>query len=107
VRGFARDSIGPTTADGTPIGGDVMANFKAEWRFPLYRKFGGTIFWDAGQVWLRDQDTISISDLRQAAGFGFRYLTPVGPITFDIGYKIDRKKDETPSEWHFTIGNVF
>jgi outer membrane protein insertion porin family len=107
VRGFKRDEIGPKTSDGTPIGGDVMVNFKSEWRFPIYKKFGGTLFWDAGQVWLRDTDELSLSDLRQAAGGGLRYLTPVGPITLDVGYKLDRKTGETASEWNCTIGNVF
>lgn len=107
VRGFVRDAIGPKTDDGTPTGGDVMVNLKAELRFPLYKKLGGTLFWDAGQIWWREEETISLGELRQAVGFGFRYMTPVGPITFDIGFKLDRKSGETPREWHFTIGNVF
>jgi outer membrane protein insertion porin family len=107
VRGFARDQVGPKSDDGTPMGGDVMANLKAELRFPVYKDFGMALFWDAGQVWIRDQEKVSWGTLRHAAGGGLRYNTPVGPISLDVGWKLDRKEGETPYEWYFTIGNVF
>lgn len=108
VRGFERDSIGPLGSDGSPAGGDLMVNLKAEARFIITGKVGGTVFWDAGQVWLSREESVDpINDLRNAAGFGFRYITPVGPISLDIGFKLDRKEGESPSEWNFTIGNVF
>lgn len=107
VRGFGTDAIGPKAADGTPLGGDLMLNLKAELRFSVYKDFGLAAFWDAGQVWFRKQTDPKISDLRQAAGPGLRYNTPVGPLALDIGYKLDREPGESGYEWHFTIGNVF
>ena len=34
-------------------------------------------------------------------------LRPIGPISLDYGWKLNRRKGESPSEWHFTIGAVF
>ena len=107
VRGYERDQIGPKGEDGTVIGGDLMANFKVELRFPIKGDFGGALFWDAGQVWRSDAASIDLGDLRSAAGFGLRYRTPVGPVSIDVGFKLDRKEGEDLSKWHFTIGNVF
>jgi len=108
VRGFKFESIGPKADDGTPLGGDLMVNLKAEIRFPLFSSLGGALFWDAGQVWLKDKEQVDIlGDIRQAVGFGFRYNTPVGPLALDFGFKLDKQEDESPSEWHFTIGSVF
>ncbi|MBI5016689.1 MAG: outer membrane protein assembly factor BamA [Deltaproteobacteria bacterium] len=107
VRGFDRDGIGPKSADGTAVGGDTMVNARAELRFPLWKSLGGDLFWDAGNVWNRKADKPNYLDLRKGAGGGLRYLTPIGPIALDLGFKLDRKEGEAPSAWNFTIGNVF
>ena len=65
------------------------------------------IFVDAGNVWLKMNETVNILDLRSSAGAGLRYMTPIGPLSFDIGWKLDQKPGESAWEWHFTIGNVF
>lgn len=107
VRGFALDSIGPKGADGSPTGGDAYLNLNSEVRFPIYKNIGGLIFVDAGNVWLKMNETVDIFDLRRSAGTGIRYMTPIGPLSFDIGWKLDQKPGESAWEWHFTIGNVF
>ncbi|GAB4264902.1 MAG: hypothetical protein Kow0092_16830 [Deferrisomatales bacterium] len=108
IRGFDRDRVGPLTSGGDPVGGDVMAYGRAELRFPLWKQLGGVLFWDGGNVWNRTLDPHpDYTSLRHAAGFGVRYLTPVGPLSLDIGFKLNRKAGEDPSVWHFTVGNVF
>ena len=107
VRGFELDSIGPKGDDGSPKGGDLYLNLNTELRFPIYRKMGGLLFVDAGNVWLKSEGNVNIADLRSSAGIGFRYLTPIGPLSLDAGWKLDREKGESDWEWHFTIGNVF
>ncbi|MGZ8471905.1 MAG: outer membrane protein assembly factor BamA [Candidatus Deferrimicrobiaceae bacterium] len=106
VRGFKEESLGPRGADGTPTGGDYMVNGNAELRIPLQYGFLVAVFLDAGSVWFpRDPD--NRFDLRESAGLGVRYVTPIGPISLDYGWKLDRREGESPSEWHFTIGAVF
>ncbi len=107
VRGFELDSIGPKGTDGSPTGGDAYLNLNTELRFSIYRSIGGLLFVDAGNIWLKNEEPVNITDLRSSAGIGLRYLTPIGPLSLDAGWKLDREKGESEWEWHFTIGNVF
>jgi outer membrane protein insertion porin family len=106
VRGFTEESLGTRGADGSPTGGNYMVNANAEFRVPLKLGFLMALFLDAGSVWLRN-DPSGGFDLRESAGLGLRYVTPIGPVSFDYGWKLDRREGESPSEWHFTIGAAF
>ena len=64
------------------------------------------VFADAGSVWFAS-NPVNGFDLRETAGLGLRYLTPVGPIGIDYAWKLDRRDGESAAEWHFTIGAVF
>ena len=48
-----------------------------------------------------------ISGLRTSVGFGFRWLSPIGPLRFEWGIPLDRQPDEEPLVFEFTIGNFF
>ena len=39
-------------------------------------------------------------------GFGFRYITPVGPINLDWGFKLFPKPDEEPYRIYFSVGVI-
>lgn len=106
VRGFKEDGVGPVS-DGSPTGGDYMVNGNAELRVPLKHGFILALFLDAGSVWFQGGPPGSGFDLRESAGPGIRYITPIGPIALEYGWKLDRREGETPGEWHFTIGAVF
>jgi outer membrane protein insertion porin family len=106
VRGFKEDTLGPKGTDGSPTGGDMMLNLNAELRVPLRSGFIGAVFADAGSVWFA-RNTLSGFDLRKTSGLGLRYITPVGPIGLDYGWKLDPRAGESAGEWHFTIGAVF
>lgn len=105
VRGFEEESIGPVGPDGSPTGGNYMVNTNLEYRVEMVGNFYGAAFLDTGSVWLSGPG--GDFDLREGAGLGLLYITPVGPIRFDYGWKLDRKPGESPSEWHFTIGAAF
>ncbi len=106
VRGFKEDSLGPRALDGSFTGGDYMVNGNVELRFPVRYGFILALFMDAGSVWFEGNPDNDF-DLRESAGLGLRYLTPVGPVALDYGWKLDRQEGESSSEWHFTIGAVF
>ncbi|MDE3153991.1 MAG: BamA/TamA family outer membrane protein [Acidobacteriota bacterium] len=92
VRGFALDQLGtPATIDanGFPIGGDALVILNAELRAPLWRSIGIVGFLDAGNVFAHVMD-INPSEIRAAAGFGFRYKSPIGPLRIDLGFKLAR-----------------
>jgi len=106
VRGFAQDLLGPKGNDGSPTGGNYQLILNAEMRFPLENNFLFATFFDVGSVW-RHNDSYNAFDMRKSAGIGLRYITPVGPISVDYGWKLDRRAGESTGELSFTIGMVF
>ena len=75
---------------------------KTELRFPIYGIFGGVLFYDGGAVLVTDYEFDD--PYRESVGFGLRINTPVGPISADLGFKIDRQVDESWTNFHFSIG---
>lgn len=72
-----------------PIGGNALLVMNAEYRFPIGGPIGGTFFVDAGNTFAKT--SISFGELRYGVGGGLRYLSPVGPVRFDVGYKLHRQ----------------
>ncbi len=95
--------IGPVDSEGDCIGGATMLNFNVELVFPLIKEAGmkGVVFYDTGNAW---DSGYYLDDLRQTAGAGVRWYSPIGPLRLEWGYVLDRKEGETPSRWEFTIG---
>jgi outer membrane protein insertion porin family len=106
VRGFRENSLGPRGDDGAVIGGDTLFSFNAELRYQLQQDFETHIFYDAGNVYLRDR-SLALSDLRYSAGAGLRYLSPIGPVGFDLGMPLDEADGEPSMRAHFSIGSNF
>lgn len=77
---------------------------KSEVRFPIWGSIGGALFYDGGLVKV---DDIKFKDpYRDAAGFGIRYATPVGPANIEFAWKLDtdRERGESPFRVHISIG---
>jgi outer membrane protein insertion porin family len=78
------------------IGGNGFLGLNAELRFPIFGGLGGTIFWDASQVWKEASDIhLSFEEsagLRQGAGLGLRYMTPIGPIRVEYAWPLDARE---------------
>jgi outer membrane protein insertion porin family len=88
---------------GDIIGGTTMLCGSVEIIFPLIRNAGmkGVVFYDTGNTW---ESGYSLSDLRQTAGVGIRWYSPIGPLRLEWGYVLDKKDDEDASRFEFTIG---
>ena len=108
IRGFPLDAVRHDD-QGNPVGGNMTFILNLEYRFPIRGPLGAVLFFDYGNVFpLIDQFTFS--QLREATGIGLRYKTPIGPVAFDYGYKLDREfvpYRESAGEFYFSIGNVF
>ena len=129
IRGYAYESIGPRVKQpcGFPIaqtcetleGGLQQALINVEAEFPLAEKAGvrGVIFWDAGNsfpagTW---HDPAVRWSLYRSWGFGFRWQSPLGPLRFEWGFPMDRRKNPNPGggyldpqvDFQFTVGNFF
>jgi outer membrane protein assembly complex protein YaeT len=97
-----------------PIGGNGLLLLNAEYRFPIFASVAGAVFTDVGNVY---EQRIRFNDLRYGVGTGVRYLSPVGPIRFDIGYNLKRRilrlepdgtpVRERPLSYFLTLGYAF
>ena len=108
-RAYGRDELGipgDTLLDGKPIGGKGLALLNVDYRFPLVGGLGGTVFVDAGNVWADWRD-MRLGDVKSGAGLGLRYLTPIGPLRVELGWKLDRERGESKSAVLVSFGNAF
>ena len=113
VRGFSLDRLGSEatlSAQGFPTGGAGLIVLNLELRAPYWKGLGLVTFADAGNVFRRAGD-IAIGDLRGAAGLGLRYRSPLGPLRFDLGFKLDRRAVGDGLErrvvFHISLGQAF
>lgn len=113
IRGFALDTVGaPNTisANGFPKGGNAVLILNGELRVPVWGGVGAAFFVDGGNVFDRVTE-FDVGELRGSAGFGIRYRSPIGPVRFDIGFKLDRREIggqlEPRRGYHFSIGQAF
>ncbi|HEX6574118.1 MAG TPA: BamA/TamA family outer membrane protein [Gemmatimonadaceae bacterium] len=82
-----------TDFEARPLGGNVVAEASAEFRFPIWRQIIGAVFADAGYVSQRIDSNLPRSKAAITPGFGARYLSPVGPIRIDFGINPGRAEN--------------
>ena len=106
VRGYGLQMIGPLDASDDPVGGRSMVEVGAELRWRVYGDFGIVPFLDGGQVY--DSETPDLSqELQWAAGLGFRYFTPIGPIRADIAVPLNPRSSDDRFQLYFSLGQAF
>ena len=110
---FARVSPRRTLSNGkfVRIGGNKYVYSALEYLYPLALETGlkGILFIDVGETYEETQ-TIDLNpwDMKKDIGFGFRWLSPVGPLKLDFGFPLgNRESDESKFEVQFSFGSVF
>jgi excisionase family DNA binding protein len=105
--------------DDVVLGGDTAIIFNFEARVPIWGALAGAAFLDVGGNFLTQCDaaceqangvfnnTFTWTNFRKGVGPGLRYMTPVGPISLDYGFKLDRRRGESVGEVHFSISGTF
>jgi len=108
LRGFEYREVGPKNLQGEPIGGDKSFLVNMEAVYPIIKEANvkGVVFFDIGNVWGPWEDP-QFSDLRTGAGFGFRWLSPMGVLRLELGYNLDPKEGEIQPGWQFSVGALF
>jgi len=99
------------------VGGNKQAIVNLELEFPMFQAAGirGVLFADAGNAFKAGQwDDPAVSwSLYKSVGFGFRWFSPIGPLRFEWGIPLDRRRDQAGNfvdqamDFQFTIGNFF
>ena len=129
VRGYRYLSISPTQAVATvlspdaptrqaAVGGDKQAIVNLELEFPIFGEAGikGVFFSDWGNSFPKGtySDPAVHWSLYKSVGFGLRWFSPIGPLRFEWGFPLNRRKDpvtghytDDPLDFQFTIGNFF
>jgi translocation and assembly module TamA len=107
IRGYAYQSVGPLDEDDDPIGGRSVLELSAELRFKLTDRMGMVTFLDGGSAFASTFPDSS-ENLQWAAGLGFRYFTPIGPLRLDIGFPLDRRTEiDDTFQIYVSIGQAF
>lgn len=90
VRGFAYQSISPKDSDGELIGGKYLLSGTVEYNYQFAQNWRAALFVDGGTATNDFSD-----DFEVGAGFGFRYLTPVGPVRIDHAWGLTKESKST------------
>lgn len=108
VRGYGYGDAGPKFSSGLNSGGFRELIFNVEYITPLVSaaQLYGVAFYDAGAAFSYFEG-YNLNRLRQAAGAGFRWISPVGPLRLEWAMKLDPEEGEAESKWDFTIGTFF
>jgi len=108
VRGYKYETISPVDEKGNFVGGEAYGLLSLEIRYLFKGSLQLALFYDAGNVFENFKDfNINLSDWYSSVGVGFRYLTPVGPLRFDYGYKLKKLPHQGPGRLHISFGFPF
>jgi outer membrane protein assembly factor BamA len=88
------------------IGGNALALWNVDYRFPVAGPVGGILFFDLGNVWA-DWKNVDFGDSRPGAGLGIRYRSPIGPLRLEVGWNLDRQPGEDSPVLFLSFGNPF
>jgi len=106
VRGYVRRHLGTLSSIGDPLGGLSLVEGSLELRRPIWKELSGAVFVDFGQVSKRSFD-LPFGNLQFSRGFGVNYTTPVGPLSFYVGFPVHPPGGDRPWQINFSIGTFF
>ncbi|MDQ1326029.1 MAG: hypothetical protein QG564_1154 [Campylobacterota bacterium] len=83
-------------------GASSMLNLSFEADYPIWGDFYGAVFTDNTMLTAKSYDFSG--DFITSAGVGVRYMTPIGPLKFDVGFNVN---DLSQYGISFQIGQSF
>jgi len=96
VRGYQYNELGATNSNGEVVGGKHLLVGSVEYDIRVYGGWSVAAFLDTGNSF---QDFGNMT-LKESAGLGVRWLSPIGPIRFDIAKGLD----DGSFRFHITMG---
>ncbi|NIC04002.1 outer membrane protein assembly factor [Halomonas sp. DX6] len=101
VRGYGYETLAPRNEEGLLRGGQQMLAGSIEIQRRVTGDWWGAAFVDSGDAF----DNWWPEALNTGAGLGVRWISPVGPVRFDIAHPFD--DEENSWRLHFAIGPEF
>lgn len=98
VRGYSYKSLGPRDASGKVAGGKQLLVGNIELERALFKDWGISIFYDAGNAF----NSFSDVSLFQGAGVGLHYYSSVGALNLSVARPLGG--DNPAIHFHFTVG---
>jgi outer membrane protein assembly factor BamA len=105
IRGYPEQALFPVDSPPPPVsaenpivisnGGLILFVLKNEFRFPIAGALGGALFYDIGDLYNTWANIdLNPANMRQGAGVGIRFETPVGPLSLDFAVPLTTPKDQ-------------
>jgi outer membrane protein insertion porin family len=129
IRGYRLYTISPAALVGNTahpdsimrllqVGGNKQLVLNFELEYPIIEKMQirAVVFFDMGNAFAPGAytDPFVSWSLYKSWGFGFRWFSPIGPLRFEWGFPLNRRKDpitgayiDAPVDFQFTIGSFF
>jgi translocation and assembly module TamA len=92
VRGYDWKTLGPEDEQGNVIGGRQVVTGSLEYDHQVARQWLAAGFVDAGNAYNDVLDHVFVG-----AGFGARWLSPVGTVRLDLAWPLNKENDEPTS----------
>jgi outer membrane protein insertion porin family len=106
IRSFKARQISPIDEQGTRVGGTTEVLGNLEYIVPLPFDLRVAAFFDIGNVY-GFRTKFDLTETREAAGAGVRWLSPFGPVRVDYGFNLDKREGEKSGNFHFSVGSPF
>ena len=110
IRGYQYGEIGPLDHYGSPIGGDRSLFANLEYLVPVpyleSQNINGVAFFDAGNAW-NSYESPFMEEVKMGFGVGIRWLSPMGPIRIEYGWKVIPEEGRPRGVFGFAMGQLF
>jgi translocation and assembly module TamA len=106
LRGYKYMTVSPLNDDHKPLGGRAAIFASVETRFRVSKTIGIVPFADFGTV-TSDELPEFTAKWFKSVGLGLRYYAFFGPLRFDVGFPLDRRKMDPFYRIYASVGQTF
>jgi outer membrane protein insertion porin family len=113
VRGFKENTLGPQDSQNDALGANAKIVGQMELQFPVFGEdFKDTVragwFLDAGNVFdIEGGEKVKWDQIRVSTGLMLSWYSPVGALSFSMGYPVVEEEGDETEKFQFRIGGGF